>query len=692
MQDFFSEYRITFLEETQENLERLNEDLIAFENDPRDVRIIDDIFRLIHTLKSSAAAVGMVPLSVFAHELENLIQQVKSNAIGITEEIITVLFSAFDQIQSCIKLAWDNREQEVDFQQLTRKIQTDYHFGDKPIKEKEDPGDLFIEYRLSDDEKKQILKEKGKPFWVHIRIAAMEPIKWLRAELILNHMVKIAKVIHVFPDRANFQSNHFSGAFSVILTSRLESSEIKRSITIDLIESIRIQRIRQIDSPIRVCREQTETEKPATRDAGHQAVKDSVEKKLNTENSIRVSIKKLDELLHLVGELVVTNSGYRLFEKRLDEVMTRESLIHDLSGLNDKLVKISQDMQRCVLNTRMLPIETLFNQYRRIVRDLSRQENKNIELMIQGGETEVDKKIIDGLHEAITHLIRNAVDHGVETREERLRNHKKSIAQIELSARQSGNHILITIKDDGRGIDLEKVKEKAIQSRFISDEIGRTIGDNELLNILFETGFSTSEKVSSISGRGVGLDVVRNTLNSMNGSVNIQTKAGQGTEFIIMLPLTLTITTVFVVESNGQKFGIPIGDIREAVKVSATEIEHFKCTNVLNLNDRIVPIAGLSNVFENDHRDYKAGKQGLVPIIILSYADKEVGLIVDQIIGKQEVVLKSLEKNYKSIRGLSGAAILGDGNIILVVDTMKTIQIFKEQKRIKDRQISEMIR
>lgn len=681
MHDIFGEYRVSFLEETEEHLEKLNGDLIAFEKNPHDTHLIDNIFRIMHTLKSSAAAVGMESLSEFAHKTEDLIQQFRSGTLKVNEDVIDTLFTVFDQFKSYIELAWEDRETEINFTPLIQRIHTFYQ---KEEKTKAIHPKKMIEedtFTLSTQEKRLIRKENRRLFLVHIQIDSAEQMKWLRAELILNHMNKIGKIIRIIPEKAYFQSNQFTGHFSVVLTTGLKSAEVKKAITIDLVKMIRIDRITNIDSPITHHVKYSPVRSDTISPNIQKSDSNSSGRRMTAENSIRVPIKKLDDLMHLVGELVVANSGLKLLEKRMNESFKNESLVHEMNALNDKLIKVSADLQKSVLTTRMLPVDTIFNQYIRVVRDLSKKENKDIDLIIMGRETEVDKKVIDAMHDPLTHLIRNAVDHGIETPEERIRNNKPQRARIELSAQQAGNHILITIKDDGRGIDLEKVKNRAIQQGFISSDMAQTITKNELLNILFQQGFSTSDKVSSMSGRGVGLDVVSNMVNRLNGSVNVQTSIGKGTEFEIILPLTLTIITVIVAESNGHRYGIPVNDIRKSIKIPEKDIENRECVCALNLGNRVIPVIGINDVLDNGQSQLKVDKHGLVPIIVISYAEKEVGLIVDRILGKQEIVLKSLEKNYRSIQGLSGAAILGDGSIILVIDTLRMIQIYSEQNK-----------
>ncbi|HEX9935042.1 MAG TPA: chemotaxis protein CheA, partial [bacterium] len=383
----------------------------------------------------------------------------------------------------------------------------------------------------------------------------------------------------------------------------------------------------------------------------------------------------------MVGELVVIGAGLKHFERRMKELGEPDILVSELDTLNDELGKVSNALQRRVLKTRMLPVDVLFSQYARVVRDLTKRDGKEIDLVIRGGETELDKKVIDAMGDPLTHVVRNAVDHGIETGKERARQHKPPRARLELTAEQAGNRIVITVKDDGRGIDLEKVRRKAVKMGLLHADGGEMIGENELLNVLFEPGFSTADEVTLVSGRGVGLDVVKNIVSSMNGHVQIRTKAGVGTTVVVTLPLTLAVSSVFVVESSGNRYGIPLGHVIESAKIPEDEIRGKACAPAVQLRDRIIPIVGLNDVLDGSSGQVVPDAHGMVPIVVASHMDREIGLTVDRILGKQEIVLKSLEENYKFVRGLSGVAILGDGSIVLVVDTLQMIAMHRERNQ-----------
>lgn len=683
MHDIFDEFLNAFIDESEEHLTELNDCLIALEQDPKNRGLVDGLFRVMHTLKSSAAAVGLNNLSMLAHAAEDLVQLLRNGQLLPTPEVIDLLFKVSDRCVNFIEAAKAGDDSSSDAKDLLEVLRT---LAPDDFQNKSNPQEEINESRIIIPEEvapsiDQALNDNKKVFEISVSIDPNEPIKWLRAELLINHLLKLGDIIHLDPARETFQTETFSGHFALIYITDQESETIHKTVTIDLVRS-KIHAIENSDSnfssPEKI---QTLEEKKVAR-----GEEETSSRNFTSTNSIRVPVNKLDELMHAVGELVVTNSGLKILENRLKEHLTDDTLSHDLNQLIDKLMKVSAGLQRNVLKARMLPLHGTFNQFKRVVRDLAKKEGKEINLVINGADSELDKKVIDAIADPLTHLVRNAVDHGIESPDVRQKAGKATRASIELTASQAGNHILITVKDDGRGIDIDRVKTLAIEKNLLDKTLKDSLSDSDILGVLFEPGFSTAEKVSSVSGRGVGLDVVNNVIGSLNGSVSIQSKPGQGTEFIITLPLTLAISTVIVVESSNNLYGIPISDIRESIKVKKEQIQDRECVKAVQHGNRIIPVIGLQAILDNEEDLIPVDVHGEVRVIIVSYKDRELGLIVDNILGKQEIVLKSLEENYRSVRGLSGAAILGDGNVILVMDILGVIQILKEVELNKNEQ------
>ena len=515
----------------------------------------------------------------------------------------------------------------------------------------------------------EVMKKGKACYEIRIHIDPAEPTKWLRAELVINRAQKAGEIVHVSPPRETFMQKGFNGRFRMWMTSAMPAEDIRKEVAVDLLKGLDVVPLSKKSlisgRPARSVLSQMTTGSP---DSSLQTLSSAL-------NSIRVPVHKLDSLMHLIGELVIANSGMKIVENRLRVKYSDELIKNDMNLLTDQLMKVTLGLQNDILNLRMLPIETVFNQFGRILRDLAKLEAKDVELVIAGEETELDKKVIDAIGEPLMHIVRNAVDLGIESSEERSLSGKPGRGTITLTASQSGNRIMISVKDDGRGIDLVKVRAKAVDTGLLSREQAIEMGDDEALKLVFEPGFSTSEKVNSVSGRGMGLDVVNTVIGRLNGSVRVKSDLGKGTEFLITLPLTLAILTVIVVESAGEVYAIPIGDIRETIKVERETLEARGFIRAISWSDEVVPVTGLDEIFPG-HRN-AASVPDRIPVVIVAVRDTKVGLAVDRIVGKHEIVLKPLETHYRSVKGFSGAALLGDGSVVLVLDVVEILNRLK---------------
>ncbi|MBN1782468.1 chemotaxis protein CheA [bacterium] len=674
MHDIFDEYKIAFLEETLEHLHQLNDDLIALEKNHNDSKLIDSIFRVMHTLKSSAAAVGYDDLGIFAHQAEDLVQQIRNKTLKITQQIVNVLFQAFDTIQNYIDAvqSGDNIS-ENHFENVLSHIKKSTSHKKQGTRKPDISGSAAAASpenwpKSLIEAVKKLQGSRQHCYEIRIEIDPAEPLKWLRAELVINHALKTGKIIHISPDKSTFQSDSFTGTFTLFLVTDKSAAIVRKKMSIDLINITTFKNVSVDDSA---------ASDKTRRETGDEQSSFTQIKSGSSTNTIRVPVRKLDQIMHLAGELVVANSSLRILEKKIREIHRDDAVYHEMNQIVETFAKLSTALQSRILKTRMLPIHTLFNQYHRVVRDLSLKESKEIDLIIRGEETELDKKVIDAMGDPLTHLIRNAVDHGIETPEKRMKSGKPRRGMIELSASQAGNHVIISVKDDGRGLDLEKIKSVAVKEGYFEEAIASELLPRDVFNVIFEPGFSTAEKISSVSGRGVGLDVVNNIISSLNGSVQIES-SDQGTEFIITMPLTLAISTVIVVEAGKSAYGIPISDIQKTIKVPANLLKSRASIQALNWSNQIIPIMALSQILDSESRKLPVDIHGNVSVIVVKYRDREIGLIVDNILGKQEIVMKPLEEHYKAIRGISGAAILGDGTVILIADILGMLQIVRE--------------
>jgi two-component system chemotaxis sensor kinase CheA len=676
----FNEYKGLFLEETEEQLVLLNDNLMALEGNRGDKKIVNTLFRILHTLKSSAAAVGYFNLSDLAHHAEDLVQNIKNGEVAADSETLDVLFAVLDAVKLYVDQAKKGKESSVDVGAAVEKIQLLHESaGIKPVSEGGTPIGVSMSENVFLSQYEQSLVDEhlrqGKNcYLIKVEIDLSEKTKSLRAELVFSNIMKIGEIIRIFPDKDAIISKLFDGIFSAVVTTSEDERSLKQKVEVDLLKTVVIEKI---DDPSRSL---------VPLSHGPQAKDESLASKANAGSSltsgdtIRVPVKKLDHLMQMVGELVVANSGMKLVEQRAHLRGRNDTLAQEMSLLTDKLIKITAELQNSVMKMRMLPLNAVFGPFQRIVRDLSKKQGKSVELTVEGEDTELDKKIIDAIGDPLLHILRNAVDHAIEPPEERERKGKPSQGRILLSASQTGNHIFISVRDDGRGIDLKKVKSKGLAAGLISADTADSLTESDLLLLIFEPGFSTSDTVNTVSGRGVGLDVVATAVKSLNGFVKVQTEYGKGTELMITLPLTLAISTVIIVEIGGNLFAIPIADIHETLKIPMDRIDSRECVHAVMSEDRVLPVVGLRELFgDGCFGDGRADSLGRMPVVVVSYRDKEIGITVDHIIGKQEIVLKPLETHFKSVPGISGAAVLGDGSVVLVLDVLEVIHAFKRR-------------
>lgn len=389
------------------------------------------------------------------------------------------------------------------------------------------------------------------------------------------------------------------------------------------------------------------------------------------DKTIRVDVERLDELMNLVGELVLGRNRLLQIISGIVEKFEGEATSRELMDTVSQVEYLTSELQTVVMRARMLPIAKVFNKFPRMVRDLSREMNKEVDLFIYGEETEVDKSVIEYIHDPLVHIIRNAIDHGIESREERIKAGKPEKGKIILKAEHEGNYIVITVEDDGRGIDPNKIRRKAVEKNLITEQEAMSISDKDILNFIFIPGFSTADKVTNVSGRGVGLDVVKANITKLNGMIDVQSKLGFGTKFVLKLPLTLAIIQGLLIGVCGEVFIIPLSSVIEVVRVKSNQVHSIKGKEMIRLRDSVLPLVRLERIFNLGSNG--EGKENLY-VVVLGLAEKKLGLVVDELIGQKEVVIKSLGSYLKNIKGIAGATILGDGTVRMIIDVA---QIFK---------------
>jgi len=702
-------YLELFLDEVTEHIDDLNRSLLELEQDKENPEIINEIFRVAHTLKSSAGFVGLEYLSRLAHRMEDLFQLIKDKKIQVNTELMNLLFSCLDAIKKAVANVQDNKDEDKDaLNELVHQIDqfVEYELKSRPqdiepkkeevkkeipsaeeIPEQKVPK---IELEISEEEKKQLLEliaPQDHVYVGHVLIDSDASMKNLRLLLIYNRLARIASVFKLDPTIDQLEKNSNIDKLSFVIYGNISKDQIVRLCQIDLVEEISVKEVELKKSAIvdvtSKIPEKAPTQQTATVQKKQEKDVQDLSENIIKSRNIKVDSRKIDYIINNVGELVITNSGLQKIYEDLLEEYGESQIISDLRSKIDQAIRIARELQSGVMKMRMMPIGIVFQRFFRPVRDLSLSLGKKVELKIFGEDTELDKNIIDSLNDPLMHLIRNAVDHGIEPPEERLKKGKPEVGTVILRSYQSGNHIFIEVQDDGRGLNKEKIYNKALSLGLVKDKENLT--DQEIYEFIFYPGFSTATQVSNVSGRGVGMNVVKEVINEFKGAVKIQTEPEKGTTFILMFPLTLAIISTIHVKIENEEYAFPLSDVVETIRILPSQITKLQGKNIINLRKEIVPIYELSVLMglpsklndilvpevENNNDNIK----NEFPIVITSVANKKIGFIVEEMIGKKEIVIKSLDQNYKNIPGLIGACLLGDGSIVMVLDVNGLIEI-----------------
>ncbi|MCC3357452.1 chemotaxis protein CheA [Bacillus sp. REN16] len=671
------QYLEVFIEESKEHLQACNEHLLELEKDPENISIVNEIFRSAHTLKGMSATMGYDDLASLTHQMENVLDGIRNNKINVSPSLLDIVFKAVDYLEEMIfSIAdgGDGKKDVSDVVYLLKKIESgeDIKVEDTTVSveiitdENHAPGkNTYDDFELTVIQQS---KEQGFNCY-EITIILREDclLKAARVFMVFEVLEQVGEIIKSIPSVDQLEEELFQNEFAVTLVSTEMAENVKKRIMkVSEIDRVIVQEF-QLDSYKNEPQEQIQAKKEVATTLVVPDEQSKLEKeenhsaKSNNKNgnhkTIRVNIERLDILMNLFEELVIDRG-------RLEQI-SRDLNHSELNETVERMSRISGDLQNIILTMRMVPVETVFNRFPRMVRQLAKDLHKKINLQIIGAETELDRTVIDEIGDPLVHLLRNALDHGIETPTVRVQNGKHEEGTVILRAYHSGNHVFIEIEDDGAGISREKIIQKAINKEIITAKSAETLTDSQVFDFIFSSGFSTAEKISDVSGRGVGLDVVKNTIESLGGSITIRSAVGKGSVFSIQLPLTLSIISVMLVEVQNEKYAIPLSSIIETAIIKKSEILHAHNQKVIDFRGKVIPLVNLKGIFEvpssTDEDEY-------VSIVIVKKADKSAGLIVDSFIGQQEVVLKSLGNYLSNVFAISGATILGDGQVALIVD------------------------
>jgi two-component system chemotaxis sensor kinase CheA len=646
-----------FLEETNEHLENLNNCLLQLEKRPEDREILDEVFRVSHTLKGMAGTMGYGKMAELTHQMENLLDEIRKEKVEVDSSLVDVLFECLDGLQEFAnQIAETGIEGSRDTSALVSRLRNRIS-PENSAADKEGISSNRLDLELNDHETLVIgsAKQQGfNCFIIRVTLNKNCMLKSARAFLVFSTLEKKGDIIKSVPGVEDIEDEKFDRTIKLVLITQREMDEIRNSLlSISEIEEVDIQEATQAEDIDNFHIEKKQASSPA----GAAVLKERGIKNV-TGKTVRVDIDRLDNLMNLVSELIIIKT-------RLEESKENDSKANTGEAL-EYLERIITNLHDAVMKVRMVSIERVFSRFPRMVRDLSKDLDKNTQLYMYGEETEVDRTVIDEIGDPLIHLIRNSIDHGIELVNERKEKGKPAEGKIVLRAFHDGNTVVIEVSDDGRGIDLAKIADKAVKSGLYSQQQVEGLAEDELMELIFSPGFSTAGKVSDLSGRGVGLDVVKTKIESLGGMVEVESVPGEGSKFIIRLPLTLAIIQALLVVVGEETYAIPLNSIKEIITMEPSMVKNVQSREVVLLRGDILPLIrldkelGIERIGDPDKE---------MTIVVVKKGEKLAGMAVDKLLGQQEIVIKSLGKYLAAIRFIAGATILGDGKVSLILDT-----------------------
>ncbi|WQX53078.1 chemotaxis histidine kinase/response regulator CheAY2 [Helicobacter pylori] len=655
--DDLQEIMEDFLIEAFEMNEQLDQDLVELEHNPEDLDLLNRIFRVAHTIKGSSSFLNLNILTHLTHNMEDVLNRARKGEIKITPDIMDVVLRSIDLMKTLLVTIRDtgsdtNNGKENEIEEAVKQLQA--------ITSQNLEGAKEGTKEAQKEEAKEEIKEKAK-----------EEVKANKAPTTENTSSDNPLADEPDLDYANMSAEEVEAEIERLLNKRQEADKERRA-----------QKKQEAKQEVTPTKEppKTETPKAPKTETKAKAKADTEENKapsIGVEQTVRVDVRRLDHLMNLIGELVLGKNRLIRIYSDVEERYDGEKFLEELNQVVSSISAVTTDLQLAVMKTRMQPVGKVFNKFPRMVRDLSRELGKSIELIIEGEETELDKSIVEEISDPLIHIIRNSCDHGIEPLEERRRLNKPETGKVQLSAYNEGNHIVIKISDDGKGLDPVMLKEKAIEKGVISERDAEGMSDREAFNLIFKPGFSTAKVVSNVSGRGVGMDVVKTNIEKLNGIIEIDSEVGVGTTQKLKIPLTLAIIQALLVGVQEEYYAIPLSSVLETVHISQDEIYTVDGKSVLRLRDEVLSLVRLSDIFKVDAI---LESNSDVYVVIIGLADQKIGVIVDYLIGQEEVVIKSLGYYLKNTRGIAGATVRGDGKITLIVDVGAMMDMAKSIK------------
>lgn len=672
-----NQYMEMFLDESREHLDSLDDGLMTLEKDPSELSILNDIFRNAHTLKGMSATMGYTKIAELTHDMENILDALRKEQMEVTEDIIDTLLKCGDSLRQMVEsIGEGGSEDVVDISEVAAKLSallkgesTSAAPAATPSPAKAAPAELDNSMEYSDTDREVIKKAKDSGLQAfHVKVTLVENciLKSARSYMVMNTLDQMGDVIKSVPPAEDLEQEKFEHDFDVAIVTDAEAKAIEEALmSISEIEKVEVtdaakeMEAAAAPSPAPAA---GALPVPAASKAAVPADKKTKalapEKKLRSGQSVRVDIEKLDTLLNLVGELVIN-------KVRLGQIGTTHRLT-ELTETLEQMDRVTTDLQTVVMKVRMVPVGQVFNRFPRMVRDLAKELDKDINLTIEGEETELDRTVIDEIGDPLMHLLRNSLDHGIEHPDDREAKGKPRTGEVGLIARHEGNNVVIMVTDDGSGIDAEVIRRKAVEKGMISQDEADNLSDADAVRLIFLPGFSTAEKITDVSGRGVGMDVVRSKIESLGGHVDVETKIDEGSVFKIKLPLTLAIIQALLVRVEQEMYAIPLGSIDRTINITQEDIKTVQNKEVIVLRGQIIPIIRLGDVLNVPREEGEEHDD--IFVVVVHIGERKAGIVVDTLIGQQEIVIKTLGKLLAGLKVISGATVLGDGRVALILD------------------------
>jgi len=668
-----NQYMGMFLEESREHLQNLNSCVLELENAPDNLSVLGEIFRSAHTIKGMSATMGFTAIAELTHEMENILDMLRKSQLHANPDIIDTIFKCVDTLEQLVESVATNSENSIDCKPLIGKL--------KALAKGESTANTAIETKVEkmaskssdiefSDTELVVLKKaiaqglQAYEITIYLREGCL--LKSARSYMVMNALDEIGEVIKTIPTVDDLEKEKFDLSFQAIIVTGSDADKIQQTVLsiseIDKVVAVPCL----LPETTTVQEKQQVTETKVAQVVPEDAVATTVSATVKNKGgqSVRVDIDKLDALLNLVGELVINKT-------RLEQIGLTHKLV-DLVETMEQMDRVTTDLQSVVMKVRMVSVGQVFNRFPRMVRDLSHGLGKEINLIIQGEETELDRTVIDEIGDPLVHLLRNSIDHGIELPEERQAKGKNPIGEVRLIARYEGNNVIIMVEDDGKGINPDIIKGIAVKKGLITQLEADKMDTNEAVKLVFLPGFSTAEVITDVSGRGVGMDAVKNKIESLGGMVDVETKINEGSKFKIRLPLTLAIIQALLVNVSDEIYAIPLGSIDSTINIKSSELKTVQNKEVILLRGQIIPIVRLANVLDIPETKQEKEQDELF-IVIVHLGDLRAGVIVDNLIGQQEIVIKSLGKLLAGIKVIAGATILGNGQVALILDIASLI-------------------